>query len=128
MFYVAKETLPLLRNTQGYFIVIGSHAEQYSFSLGSAYCTSKAGLPQLVNCIIDEERYNGIRAAYLSIGAVKNRDHNGDENWKLTPENIGTVIASLLQMPKNILIPYLDIRPQKPMHQSMKGIDLLQTK
>lgn len=125
VFYLMQIFVEKLRASKGYFIVVGSHAEKYPFQKGCAYSTSKGGIIQLVNTFIEEERYNDIKATYLSIGSVKNRDHGGDENWKLKPENIGEVIINLIELPKNILIPYMDVRPLKPLERD-RGIEFLQ--
>lgn len=125
IFYLMQIFVDKLRVSKGYFIVVGSHAEKYPFQKGCAYSTSKGGIIQLINTFIEEERYNSIRATYLSIGSVKNRDHGGDESWKLKPENIGEVILNLIELPKNILIPYMDVRPLKPLQRD-RGIEFLQ--
>jgi NAD(P)-dependent dehydrogenase (short-subunit alcohol dehydrogenase family) len=126
VFYLARATLPLLRKTRGYFVVIGSHAEKYPFEEGAAYCSTKLALRGFVDCLIAENRYHGVRATYLSLGSVKNRDHGGDESWKLTPADVGRVVLSLLGLPDNVLVPYLDARPLMPLRDDRGGIERLQ--
>ncbi len=126
VFFLLRETLPSLRTNRGYFFVVGSHAEKYPFEGGAAYSSTKGALRPLVDSVIEDARYDGVRATYLSIGSVKNRDHGGDESWKLQPTDIGKVILGLLNLPSNMLIPYMDVRPQKPLHDQEKGIDKLQ--
>jgi NAD(P)-dependent dehydrogenase (short-subunit alcohol dehydrogenase family) len=126
VFYLARATVPLLKKTRGYFVVVGSHAEKYPFERGSAYCSTKLALRGLVDCLIEETRHHGVRATYLSLGSIRNREHGGDESWKLTPENVGQVVLSLLRLPDNILIPYLDARPLQPLRSGKAGIDRLQ--
>ncbi|MBI4919384.1 SDR family NAD(P)-dependent oxidoreductase [archaeon] len=126
VFYLAREVLPIFKQFGGYFIVIGSHAEKYPFGQGSAYCASKLGGRAIVDCMIDEARWDNVRATYLSIGSVKNREHGGDESWKLKPEDLGKVVVNLLKLPKNVLIPYMDVRPAKPLRDDKDSIEKLQ--
>jgi NAD(P)-dependent dehydrogenase (short-subunit alcohol dehydrogenase family) len=126
VFYLARATLPLLKKNRGYFVVVGSHAEKYPFEQGAAYCATKLALRGFLDCLIAETRHHGVRATYLSLGSVKNRDHGGDEGWKLTPGDVGQVVLSLFQLPDNVLVPYLDARPLRPRRDDRSGIERLQ--
>jgi NAD(P)-dependent dehydrogenase (short-subunit alcohol dehydrogenase family) len=126
VFYLARATLPRLRTTRGYFIAVGSHAEKYPFEQGAAYCATKLAVRGLIDCLIAEARHDGVRGTYISLGAVKNRPHGGDEDWKLTPRDVGAVILSLLRLPDGVLVPYLDVRPLKPKGDTLGGIERLQ--
>ena len=127
VYYLARATLPLLRANRGVFIVIGSHAEKYPFEGGAAYCATKLALRGLVDCLIADARHDGVRATYLSLGAIKNRDHGQDEQWKLTPRHVGQVVLAVLRLPEPILVPYLDARPLCPPQDGAGGIGRLQT-
>ena len=107
-------------------MIIGSHSEKYTFGEGSAYCSTKLALRGMAECLREEVRYDDIRVSYLSIGSIKNRDHGIYEEWKLIPEEIGNVVISLIKMPKKVYIPYLDLRPLKPLKDNMEGIERLQ--
>ncbi len=126
VFHLARATLPHLRRGRGAFIVVGSHAEKYPFEGGAAYCSTKLALRGLVDCLIAENRRQGVRATYLSLGAVKNRDHGSDESWKLTPEEVGELVLALLRLPARMLVPYLDARPLAPPGDGAGGIARLQ--
>jgi NADP-dependent 3-hydroxy acid dehydrogenase YdfG len=126
VFHLARETLPRLVKSRGYFIAVGSHAEKYPFEQGAAYCSTKLAVRGLVDCLIAEARYHGVRGTYLSLGSVKNRDHGGDESWKLTPGHVGQLVLALLQLPGEMLVPYLDARPLTPLRDPRSGIDKLQ--
>lgn len=126
VFYLARAALVRLRANAGYFVAVGSHAEKYPFEQGAAYCATKLGVRGLVDCLIAEARHDGVRATYLSLGAVKNREHAGDEDWKLTPRDVGELILSLLRLPPNVLVPYLDARPLRPKRDDLTGIERLQ--
>jgi NAD(P)-dependent dehydrogenase (short-subunit alcohol dehydrogenase family) len=126
VFYLARATLPLLRKNRGYFVVVGSHAEKYPFEQGAAYCATKSGLRGLVDCLIAEARHDGVRATHLSLGSIKNREHGGDEDWKLLPGDVGQLVLALLRLPENMLVPYLDARPLMPLQDDKSGIERLQ--
>ena len=126
VFYVAKALLPRVINSKGDIIVIGSHSEKYTFECGGAYCSTKGGLKELAEVLMQEVRYNDVRVSYLSLGSIKNRDHGGDEEWKLTPVDVGETVYSIVSLPKKVLIPYVDVRPIKPLKSDLASIDRLQ--
>ena len=80
----------------------------------------------MAECLGEELRYENVRVSYLSLGSIKNRDHNIYEEWKLMPEEVGMIILNIINLPKKILIPYLDIRPLQPLKDEKKGIEKLQ--
>ena len=126
VFNVVKAFIPNVKKCEGELIIIGSHSEKYTFENGSAYCSTKGGLKEFGECLMQEVRYDNVRVSYLSLGSIKNRDHGIDERWKLTPRNVGESVLSLVNLPKNILVPYIDIRPIKPLKDSKSGIEKLQ--
>ncbi len=121
-----KHSIKKLKDSKGDIIIIGSHSEKYPFEEGSAYVSSKLALRGLSDCLMDELRYDDIRVSYLSLGAIKNRDHGYDESWKLTPNDVAETVYHVYSLPKNILIPYLDVRPAKPKKHSVSGLERLQ--
>lgn len=112
--------------SKGDIVIVGSHSEKYSFEGGAAYCSTKLAIKGLANCLIDELRYYDVRVSYLSIGSIKNRDHGYDESWKLEPTDIGKTILSIVELPKKVLIPYMDLRPIKPLKDTLSGMERLQ--
>ena len=42
------------------------------------------------------------------------------------PEEVGITILNIINLPKRIFIPYLDIRPLQPLKDEKKGIEKLQ--
>lgn len=112
--------------SKGDIIIIGSHSEKYTFEMGSAYCSTKGSLKEFSECLMHEVRYDDVRVSYLSLGSIKNRDHGGDEEWKLKPSEVGKTICELVSLPKNVMIPYLDVRPAKPLRDEKSGIERLQ--
>lgn len=125
-FRTLKYSIPKIKSSKGDIIFIGSHSEKYPFEKGVAYVSSKLGLKGLSDCLMDELRYDDVRVSYLSLGAIKNRDHGYDESWKLTPNDVAQTTYSIHSLPKNILIPYLDVRPIKPKKHDISGLERLQ--
>lgn len=125
-FYVLNEFIINVKKAKGDIIIIGSHSEKYTFEEGAAYCSTKLALRGMAECLREELRYEDIRVTYLSLGSIKNRDHNIYEEWKLMPEEVGKAIVNIIDLPKKVYIPYLDIRPLKPLKDEKKGIERLQ--
>lgn len=126
VFYTVKYCLPFITKSKGDIMIIGSHSEKYTFETGSAYCSTKGALKEFSECLMEEVRYDDVRVSYLSLGSIKNRDHNIDEDWKLLPEQVGDTVVALAKLPKNVLVPYMDIRPAKPLKNLLSGIEKLQ--
>ena len=125
-FYVLNAFTENIKRSRGDIIIIGSHSEKYTFEEGAAYCSTKLALRGLAECMREELRYEDVRVSYLSLGSIKNRDHNTYEEWKLMPDEVGMTILSIISLPKKVYIPYLDIRPLKPLKDEKKGIEKLQ--
>ena len=126
VFYVVKTLLPRIIESKGDIIIVGSHSEKYTFECGAAYCSTKGGLKEFAEVLMQEVRYDDVRVSYLSLGSIKNREHGGDESWKLMPFDVGETIYSIVNLPKKVLIPYVDIRPIKPLRSDLDSIDRLQ--
>lgn len=127
-FYVLSSLVEKLKEAHGTVIFIGSHAGDYPFAKGSAYCSSKAGLHALAECFMEEVRHFGVKTTVLSLGSIKNREHGIEEEWKLKPEEIGKVIVSLTKLPENAMPSYINLRPTSPLKLPFDGIELLQYK
>lgn len=126
VFYVIQGLIGEVKKAHGDVVIIGSHSEKYTFESGAAYCSTKGALKELAECLMHETRYDGVRTSYLSLGSIKNRDHGIDEDWKLTPRDVGEAVLSVVELPKNIMIPYLDVRPAMPLKSEQSGIERLQ--
>lgn len=125
-FYVLNCFIENVKKARGDIIIIGSHSEKYTFDEGGAYCSTKLALRGLSEVLRDELRYDDIRVSYLSLGSIKNRDHGIYEDWKLMPKEVGMAVVNIINLPKKVYIPYLDVRPLKPLKEDKKGIEKLQ--
>lgn len=127
-FYVVSCLLEKIKTKKGMIVFIGSHAGKYPFGMGSAYCSSKRGVEALAECLMEEVRHEGVKVVHLSLGAIKNRDHGYEEEWKIKPNELGEFIMSLLEMPGNLLPSDINLRPQSPKQLDIEGIELMQYK
>ena len=125
-FYVLNSFIENVKKAKGDIVIIGSHSEKYTFDEGGAYCSTKLALRGLSEVLRDELRYDDVRVSYLSLGSIKNRDHGIYEDWKLMPEEVGMAVVNIINLPKKVYIPYLDVRPLKPLKEDKKGIERLQ--
>lgn len=125
-FYVLNTFIENVKRAKGDIVIVGSHSEKYTFEEGGAYCSTKLALKGLAECLREELRYEDVRVSYLSLGSIKNRDHGIYEEWKLMPEEVGKAIVHVIDLPKKVYIPYLDIRPLQPLKDKKKGIERLQ--
>lgn len=126
VFNVTRTFLPSVTEAEGNIVIIGSHSEKYTFEEGAAYCSTKGALRQFSECIMHETRYSGVRTTYLSLGSIHNRNHGGDESWKMQPQEVGEAVLSIVKLPKHIMMPYADIRPSMPLKSEQSGIERLQ--
>lgn len=127
-FYVISFLLNQVKRAKGTIVFIGSHAGRYPFGMGAAYCSSKRGVEALAECLMEEVRREGVKVIHLSLGAIKNRDHGYEEEWKIKPEELGSAILKLLEMPENLLFSDINLRPQSPKELNIEGIELMQYK
>lgn len=127
-FYILSLLLSQVKSAKGAVVFIGSHAGRYPFGMGAAYCSSKRGVEALSECLMEEVRREGVKVIHLSLGAIKNRDHGYEEEWKIKPEEIGDAILKLLEMPQNLLFSDINLRPQSPKELNIEGIELMQYK
>ena len=67
---------------------------------------------------MQEVRYDGIRVAHVCPGSVatgfNGREATTGADWKLHPDDVAQVIASLLAQPGRSLPSRVEIRPSQP--------------
>lgn len=119
-----KGLIKQLVKANGNVLYIGSSAAENYFEGGASYSSSKLALKALSESSILDLRYEGIKFTYISTGATT--IENYEENWKITPSDIGEVILNVCELPDRVMMPYIDIRPSKPLRSTNKGLDRLQ--
>jgi 3-oxoacyl-[acyl-carrier protein] reductase len=108
----------------GHIINISSLAGKNPLPKGAAYAASKWGLNGLTYSVAEELRPYNIRVSVVAPGSINTDfgDHSGrgaasgkDPNKKLQPDDIASVVASLVVQPPQSFISEVLMRPtQKP--------------
>jgi NAD(P)-dependent dehydrogenase (short-subunit alcohol dehydrogenase family) len=119
VFHCCRAAIPLLRQRHGGWIInISSLAGRHPFAGGAAYCASKAGLNAFSEALMQEVRYDDIRVSVVMPGSVRTEFAGAHEGvgteWKLTAEDVATVVVDLLGHPAHSLPSRVEIRPSKP--------------
>lgn len=120
LFFCCHEALPLMkRGGGGYIISIGSLAGKNAFAGGAAYCASKFGLIGFSEALMQEVRYDHIRVSYVMPGSVntsfgRSGEQDPSTTWKLLPEDVATVVISLLETDPRALASRVELRPSEP--------------
>jgi NAD(P)-dependent dehydrogenase (short-subunit alcohol dehydrogenase family) len=118
VFNSVKAGIEPLKKSQGYIITIASLAGTNFFENGAAYNASKFGLVGFTQAIMLDLRKYGIKVTTIMPGSVATyfNNHIPDEAdaWKIQPEDIGQMIADLLNMNPRTLPSKIEVRPSIP--------------
>lgn len=116
-FYMTREALPELQKSgsPGYVFFISSLAGKNTFEGASAYCASKFGLNALAECLMLEERQEGIKVHTIAPGSVHTDFSDEDKSdWALKPDDIGKTVVDLLRNRRKAHTSYVEMRPFQP--------------
>ncbi len=118
VFNSVKASLEALKQSKGYIITIASLAGTNFFENGSAYNASKFGLVGFSQAIMLDLRKYGIKVTTIMPGSVATYFNNhvpaATDAWKIQPEDIGQMVADLLQMNPRTLPSKIEVRPTIP--------------
>jgi NAD(P)-dependent dehydrogenase (short-subunit alcohol dehydrogenase family) len=119
VFYCSRAAIPHLRSRGGGWIInISSLAGRNPFVGGAAYCASKAGLDAFSEALMQEVRYDNIRVSCIAPGSVatgfSGRGSAGEQEWKIAPADIATLVLDLVTFPARSLPSRLEVRPSRP--------------
>ncbi|MBC7959041.1 MAG: SDR family oxidoreductase [Vallitaleaceae bacterium] len=118
VFNTVKTSLQALKETKGYVITIASLAGTNFFEKGTAYNASKFGLVGFSQALMLDVRKHGIKVTTIMPGSVATEfgDNIVSEKdaWKIQPEDIGQIVADLLEMNPRTLPSKIEVRPSKP--------------
>lgn len=118
VFYSVKASLEHLKKSKGYVITIASLAGTNFFAGGAAYNASKFGLVGFTQAMMLDVRQSGIKVTTIMPGSVathfNNHQPNDQDAWKIQPEDIGQMVADLLQMHPRTLPSKVEVRPSMP--------------
>ncbi len=118
VFNSVKASIEALKKSKGYIITIASLAGVNFFENGAAYNASKFGLVGFTQAIMLDLRKHGIKVSTIMPGSVathfNNHTPNEGDAWKIQPEDIGQLIADLLEMNPRTLPSKIEVRPSLP--------------
>ena len=118
VFNSVKASIEALKQSKGYIITIASLAGTNFFENGAAYNASKFGLVGFTQAIMLDLRKHGIKVTTIMPGSVatyfNNHIPNDADAWKIQPEDIGELVADLLNMNPRTLPSKIEVRPSMP--------------
>jgi len=118
VFYSIKASVEQIKKQEGHIITISSLAGTNFFEKGSAYNASKFGLTGFTQSVMLDLRKYNVKVTTIMPGSVASHfnEHTPDaekDAWKIQPEDIGRLVADLLNMPSRTLPSKVEIRPTK---------------
>ncbi|MFF9205404.1 SDR family oxidoreductase [Streptomyces sp. NPDC014986] len=123
-FHLTQALLPAIRASRGQFVFMGSHAGTRYFEGGAAYSATKAALAAFTETLLLEERANGVRACLVAPGAIANLEGD-DSPYKMTVDSVARCVASIIDLPADMAVGQIEIRPASPLRAPVTGIDRL---
>ncbi|MEM6319462.1 MAG: SDR family oxidoreductase [Bacteroidota bacterium] len=118
VFHTVKAAIPALKESKGYIITISSLAGTNFFEQGAAYNASKFGVVGFSQAIMLDLRRYDIKVTTIMPGSVATNfaGHavTEKEAWKIQPEDIGQIVADLVQMNPRTLPSKIEVRPAVP--------------
>jgi len=115
VFNSVKACVEALKKSKGYIITIASLAGTNFFENGAAYNASKFGLVGFTQAIMLDLRKHGIKVSTIMPGSVathfNNHTPNDADACKIQPEDIGELVADILQMNPRTLPSKIEVRP-----------------
>jgi 3-oxoacyl-[acyl-carrier protein] reductase len=118
VFNSVKAGIPALKQSKGYIITIASLAGTNFFANGSGYNASKFGVVGFTQAVMMDLRKYGIKVTTIMPGSVAthfdNHVPNDADGWKIQPEDIGQMVADLLNMHPRTLPSKIEVRPTIP--------------
>ncbi|MGZ8558573.1 MAG: SDR family oxidoreductase [Chitinophagaceae bacterium] len=118
VFNSVKASIEALKKTKGYIITIASLAGTNFFENGAAYNASKFGLVGFTQAIMLDLRKYGIKVTTIMPGSVATHFNNhlpsDADAWKIQPQDIGQIVADVLNMNQRTLPSKIEVRPSMP--------------
>jgi 3-oxoacyl-[acyl-carrier protein] reductase len=116
-FFCSHAALPRLKKSKApYIINISSLAGKNPFAGGAAYNASKFGMNGFSEALFLDHRQDDVRVSYIMPGSVDTdfSPRSKSASWKIAPEDIATLVLSVLRMPTRTMVSRIEVRPSKP--------------
>jgi NADP-dependent 3-hydroxy acid dehydrogenase YdfG len=118
VFHSVKAAVEEIKKAKGYIITIASLAGINFSPKSTAYNASKFGLVGFSQALMLDLRQQDVKVTTILPGSVTSHFNghvpDGQDAWKIQPEDIGQLIFDLLQMNPRALPSKIEIRPAKP--------------
>jgi NADP-dependent 3-hydroxy acid dehydrogenase YdfG len=118
VFHTLKASVEELKSSKGYFMTLASLAGTNFFENGAAYNASKFGVVGFTQAVMLDLRKYGIKTTTIMPGSVATHFNghvpNPDDAWKIQPEDLGLMVAQLLEMDHRTLPSKVEVRPTQP--------------
>ncbi len=118
VFHTLKASVDELKSSKGYFMTLASLAGTNFFENGAAYNASKFGVVGFTQAVMLDLRKYGIKTTTIMPGSVATHFNghvpNPDDAWKIQPEDLGLMVAQLLEMDHRTLPSKVEVRPTQP--------------
>ncbi|MDZ7290580.1 MAG: SDR family NAD(P)-dependent oxidoreductase [candidate division KSB1 bacterium] len=122
IFIATNEAIPHLRKAGESFVInIASLAGKNTFVNGGGYTATKWAVRAFSQCLMLEERKNGMRVLVVCPGSVdtsfatrsSGSPHSGKKEI-VRPEDVAETIVMSIKMPQRTMVSEIDIRPSNP--------------
>ncbi len=120
MFYITKAVSALMKETQesSHILNIGSILGKTARPEGAAYCASKFGVSGFTESLFKELRFFNIKVTAFHPGSIetdffKSSGIKAHKNM-LSPKDLANTIIHILEMPENMLVNEITVRPLNP--------------
>jgi short-subunit dehydrogenase len=118
LFHVTRALLPgMLERGRGHIVNVASIAGRSAFPGGTCYTATKHAVLGFSESLMLEVRDRGVKVSVVMPGSVATDfggDRDGDDSWKLRPDDVAVVVEEILVMPLHALIYNVEIRAARP--------------
>jgi len=121
LYHVTRELLPgMIAARRGHIVNIASIAGRSAFPGGSGYAATKHAVLGFSECLMLEVREHGVKVSVVMPGSVDTDEgaHQAEGGWKLAPDDVANVVASILAAPPRALTYQVEIRAANPRQRS----------
>lgn len=118
VFHTLKASVEALKASRGYYLTLASLAGTNFFAAGSGYNATKFGVVGFTQAVMLDLRPYDIKVSTIMPGSVathfNDNTPSSEDDWKIQPEDIGTLVTDLLKMHPRTLPSKIEVRPSRP--------------
>jgi NADP-dependent 3-hydroxy acid dehydrogenase YdfG len=120
LYHVTRAVLPgMIGRRSGHIVFIGSIAGRTALAGGSAYAATKWAVMGMSESLMLEVREHGVKVSVVNPGSVASSfsGRAGSGGGKLSPEDVASAVAFVIDTPPEVLVHRVEVRiadPSKP--------------